>query len=364
MNPITRNIIVAAVVLVAALSFIGVRFYAGAGQLTTLTAGMEVSPQCTAIASPPGPEDLVIDHERGMAFVAATDRRAINAGAENVRGGIYVIDLKGDPSAWTLRPVTAHVPASFQPHGLGLYEDGAGKRTLAVVNHTGDIDSVELFDVADDGILSHRATVRDREMFALNDVQPVGHSAFYATNDHGSASAFWNALSDVLMLSPASLVYFDGTSVREVADDLGYANGVNLSPDGKTVYVAQTSGMALNIYDRNIETGDLTPVDFVALGTGLDNVDVAPDGTLLIGAHPKLVDFTNHAADEKNLSPSQVVRLIPREGGGGVADTVYLNLGDQLSGSSVAATYGDVMLVSGVFDPKILVCEIAPPPGS
>ncbi len=361
MKPLTRNIVVVAIILIAALSFVGVRFFAAAGQLTTLTAAMEVSPQCTALASPPGPEDLVIDHERGMAFVAATDRRAVVAGAENVRGGIYVIDLKGDPSSWALRPVTAHVPAAFQPHGLGLYIDEAGARTLAVVNHTGEVDSVELFDVAEDGILSHRATVRDRGMFALNDVQPVGHSAFYATNDHGSASAFWNALSDVLILSPANLVYFDGTSVREVADDLAYANGVNVSPDGKTVYVAETSGMSLNIYDRNIETGDLTAVDFVALGTGLDNVDVSPDGTVLIGAHPKLVDFINHAGDAKQISPSQVVRLIPREGGGGIADTVYLNLGDQLSGSSVAAAYGDKMLISGVFDPKVLVCDILPP---
>jgi arylesterase/paraoxonase len=364
MKPLTRNLIVAAIVLVAVFSFLGVRFYAGAGQFTTLTAAMEVSPQCVVVASPPGPEDIVIDHERGIAFVAATDRRAITAGAENVRGGIYAIDLSGDPTTWTLRPVTAHVPAAFQPHGLGLYVDSAGVRTLAVVNHTGDVDSVELFDVAEDGILSHRATVRDQGMFALNDVQPVGHSTFYATNDHGSASALQNLVSDVLMLSPASLVYFDGTTVREVASDLAYANGVNVSPDGKTVYVAQTSGLTLNIYDRDIATGDLSQTDFVALGTGLDNVDVAPDGTLLIGAHPKLLDFVSHAADEKNLSPSQVVRLIPRAGGGGVADTVYLNLGDQLSGSSVAATYGDLMLVSGVFDPKILVCDIAPPRGN
>ncbi len=360
MSPLTRNIVVAVIIVIATLSFIGVRFFTNAGQLTTLTAAMEVSPQCTVLPSPPGPEDLVVDHERGMAFVSATDRRAISAGAENVRGGIYVIDLDGDPSGWALRPVTAHVPAAFQPHGLGLYIDDAGVRTLAVVNHTGDVDSVELFDVAEDGILSHRATVRDAAMFALNDVQPVGHSSFYATNDHGSASAFWNAVSDVLILSQANLVYFDGVAVREVAGEFGFANGVNISPDGKTVYVAETTGMSLNIFDRNIETGDLAAVDFVSLGSGLDNVDVSPDGTVLIGAHPKLVDFINHAGDARQISPSQVVRLIPREGGGGIADTVYLNLGDQLSGSSVAASYGDKMLISGVFDPKILVCDIPP----
>lgn len=364
MKPLYRNLIVATVVLVAAISFMLVRFYAAAGQFTTLTAAMEIPAQCSVIRSVPGPEDIVIDHERGIAFVSAVDRRAIQAGAANVRGGIYAIDLTESRDAWALRPATPHVPAEFQPHGIGLYIDEAGERTLAVVNHAGGIHSVELFDVAEDGILSHRATVRDPKLVSPNDVQPVSHTAFYATNDHGASSATGKMLQDVLLLERANLVYFDGAEMRTVVDGLGYANGVNVSPDGGTVYVSETMGMALRIYDRDKPSGDLTAVDYLSLGTGLDNVDVAPDGTILIGAHPKLTDFMAHASDEKNLSPSQVVRLVPRDGGGGTADTIYLNLGDELSGSSVAASYGDVMLVSGVFDPKILACDVPPVPGS
>lgn len=361
MKPLYRNIIVGLVILVGTISFLYVRFYAAAGQFTTLTAAMEIRPDCTIIPSVPGPEDIVIDHERQIAFVSGVDRRAIMAGAEAVRGGIYVIDLSGPRDTWALRPVTAHVPQAFQPHGIGLYIDEAGKRTLAVVNHAAGTHSVELFDVAEDSVLSHVATVTDPMLISPNDVQPVAHDKFYVTNDHGTGSPIGQFLSDMLMLDGASLAYFDGTAFQLVADDLSFANGVNVSPDGQLVYVAETIDMVLRVYARDVATGALTPVDYVALGTGIDNLDVAPDGTILSGAHPKLMDFVAHASDAKNLSPSQVVRLVPREGGGGVADTVYLNLGDELSGSSVAALYGDVMLVSGVFEPKILVCPVAAP---
>lgn len=362
MTPLYRNLIIGTVVLVAVISFVLVRFLTAAGQFTTLTAAMEIPGECDVIESVPGPEDIVVDHERGLAFVSSVDRRALLAGATGVRGGVYVIDLTAPRAEWALRPVTPHVPAAFDPHGLGLYIDDEGRRTLMVVNHADGVHTIEMFDVDDDGILSHRATVADPKLVSPNDVQPVGHSAFYATNDHGTGSATGQLLHDALLLAQANLVYFDGQSMRVVADGFSFANGVNVSPDGKSVYVAETIGMALRIFQRDIESGDLTPFDFVALGTGLDNVDVSPDGTLLIGAHPRLIDFLSHASDENVLSPSQVVRLTPREGGGGTADTIYLNLGDQLSASATAAAYGDTMLVSGVFDPKILACTIPPAP--
>ncbi|MEQ9518856.1 MAG: SMP-30/gluconolactonase/LRE family protein [Parvibaculum sp.] len=361
MKPLYRNIIVGLVILAGAISFLYVRFYAAAGQFTTLTGAMEILPECTVIPSVPGPEDIVIDHERKMAFVSAVDRRAIVAGAENIRGGIYAIDLSGPREGWALRPVTAHVPQAFQPHGIGLYIDEAGRRTLAVINHAAGTHSIELFDVGADAVLSHQATVTDPMLVSPNDVQPVAHDKFYVTNDHSTASPLGKFLQDALMLDSANLVYFDGAVFRSVAEGLTFPNGVNVSPDGSLVYVAETVDMALRIYARDGASGDLTPVDYVALGTGIDNLDVAPDGTILSGAHPKLMDFVAHAADEKNLSPSQVVRLVPNADGGGVADTVYLNLGSELSGSSVAALYGDVMLVGGVFDPKILACSVAAP---
>lgn len=347
-----------AVVLLGA-SFLYIRFLTVAGRFTTIN--QPVPAACETLAAVPGPEDIVIDPQRGFAYVAATDRRLImkgGAGADAVRGGIYVINTNQPVAGWELRPVTPNEPESFRPHGLGFLIDEAGGRSLFVVNHpAGGADTVEIFDVATDGELTHRRTVSDPLFVSLNDVQPVGRDAFYATNDHGPGGEFWRMVQDFLMLDRANLVYFDGETARIAADGLSFANGVNISPDGETVYVAETIGMGLRIYARDPATGMLTLSDYVALGTGVDNIDVLPDGTLLIGAHPKLLDFLDHADDPSALSPSQVVLITPGEGGGGAARTIYLNFGEEISGSSVAAGYGEIMMIGAVFEPKILICQ-------
>ena len=151
----------------------------------------------------------------------------------------------------------------------------------------------------------------------------------------------------------SNVVYFDGNEASVAADTLLYPNGINVSPDGQTVYVASALGMSMYVYERDAETGALAGADHVRLGTGVDNIDVQPDGTLLIGAHPKILDFVSHASDPAELSPSQVVRIEPSQKKAG---TIYLNLGKEISGVSVAAGYGDKMLLGQVFEPRVLVC--------
>lgn len=354
MSPLLRRAIIAVFAVAVIASVLVWRFLSAAGFFTDIRA--EVPAECRAIASVPGPEDIQIDRERGLAFVSAFDRRAAMAGHEATRGGIYVIDLKAPQAEWALRPVTANEPADFRPHGLSLYVGAGGERRLFVVNHAAKGEAVEIFDIAADGLLTHVKTVADPLFASLNDVVAVGPEAFYATNDHGS-KGLGGRLSDLLLLRNANVVYYDGASAHAAADRLLFANGINVSPDGKTLYVSEMLGAALHIYTRDPATGALTSRDYARLGTGLDNIDVEPDGALLIAAHPHLMAFLKHAGDPKALSPSQVVRVEPGAGQGGKAGTIYLNRGEEISGSSVAAGFGDMMLIGNVFDPKILACK-------
>lgn len=359
MSRFWRRTIIAVAVLAVGASVMGWRFLSAAGYFTGIKR--EIGADCRAIPAPPGPEDIVIDHERGLAFVSAYDRRAVMAGGEGaaaVRGGIYVMDLKALEAEWAVRPVTANEPADFRPHGISLYIGTDGARRLFAINHpAAGGHAVEIFDVAEDGALSHVKTVRDPLLVSPNDLVAVGPDLFYAANDHGSAGAFGQMLSDVLLLRNANIVYYDGASMRIAGDRLSFPNGIGVSADGKTIYVAETIGAALHVYSRNAGTGELTARDYARLGVGLDNIDVEPDGALLIAGHPKMMAFLAHARDPRKLSPSQVIRVEPAEAGGGKAGTIYLNLGEELSGSSVAAGYGDRMLIGNVFDPKILVCR-------
>lgn len=343
-----------ALALVVIVSVLTWRFLSAAGYFTGIR--QEVAADCRAIPAVPGPEDIEIDHATGMAFISGYDRRAVAAGApgsDAVRGGIYVIDLNDPQESWALRSVTPAEPADFRPHGISLYEGEGVKRLFAVSHPASGIETVEIFDIGEDGMLTHVRSVTSDVFISLNDVVAVGPESFYATNDHGTRSQFGKLLDDLLLLRNANVVYFDGEKGEVAADTISYANGINVSADGQTVYVSALLSMAMNIYQRNPETGALRWVDQVRLGTGVDNIDVQPDGTLLIGAHPDLIAFLGHAGDPAKLSPSQVVRIEPEQKRAG---TIYLNRGEEISGISVAAGYGDLMLLGQVFEPEVLVC--------
>lgn len=352
---IAGYVLLALVIIVSVLAW---RFLSAAGYFTAIK--QEISADCRVIEAVPGPEDIVIDHARGIAYVSAYDRRAVQAGgpgSDAIRGGIYAIDLNAPESEWALFPVTPHTPADFRPHGIDLHIGADGARRLFAVNHpAAGHEVVEIFDIAADGTLSHAASITDPLFVSLNDVAAVGPDSFYATNDHASKNGLHQLFSNLLLLRNTNVVYYDGGQVRVAAERLGLANGINSSADGSTVYVADLMSMTLHVFDRDAATGDLRGVDMARLGTGIDNIDVQPDGSLLIGAHPKLIDFLGHAGDPAALSPSQVVRVEPGENGGGKAGTIYLNLGEEISGISVAAGYGDLMLLGQVFEPQVLVC--------
>ncbi len=348
-------------------SFFYVRTMSRMGEFTTITAKYN-GESCTRVQAVPGPEDVVIDRERGVAYISAYDRRLAASdepGAEAVRGGIYVMDLNEPATQMTLRPITPLTPDGFRPHGIALYKGEDGRRTLMAVNHPGnDEHSVEIFDLSDDDVLTHRATVSDPAIVSPNDVAAVSHDAFYVTNDHDEPGESGRMMAALFASQITTVVYWDGVEARVVADELALANGVAVSDDQSFVYVTETMGRTLRIYSRDPIDGSLSLSDQVFLGTGVDNIDVAADGSIWIGAHPKMATFVEHASDPASPSPSQVVVAEPLKGGGGDAWTVYLDDGAALSGSSVGATYKDKLVIGAVFDPAVLVCDLGLEVGS
>ncbi len=65
-------------------------------------------------------------------------------------------------------------------------------------------------------------------------------------------------------------------------------NGINVSADGKLLYVSATVKGILHVYERNIATHDIALKEKLEFHTGLDNIEIDPAGRLYIGAHPKL----------------------------------------------------------------------------
>jgi len=312
------------------------------------------SGKSTAVHGLIGPEDITIHPKTGIAYISSSDWRASSKGGDS-RGAIYAYDLKSaKPELINLTPEAA---GDFHPHGISLYVGEDNKSTLFVINHAGGKHSIEIYD-CNSFTLTHRKTLSDPMLVSPNDLVAVGPETVYVTNDHGYPAGPMQILEDYLMLRKANVVYFNEIKWTQAAAAIRYANGINVSHDGKTLYLCGTTEEALYIYDRDPISGKLELNDKINLDTGVDNIELDANGDLWIGAHPKLLAFLAHAKDASKLSPSQVLHLTQDGRGGFTVQEVYLNLGQEISGASVAAVYDGRMLIGAVFDPKFLDCRL------
>jgi arylesterase / paraoxonase len=295
-----------------------------------------------------GAEDMDADEAAGWVFISSADRWKTLSGLES-NDGIYLLQPDSNTAP---RKLPTTYTGGFHPHGISYLRSG-DSAYLFVVNHNRGGDFVELF-AFDRDTLFHLQSIADRMMCCPNDVVAIASDKFYVTNDHGNGSGFVRTLEDYLQLPFASLLYYNGGGFTKVVTGLKYANGVNVSANGERLYLTTTTGRNLLSYDRDTTTGALQFAHKMNLKSGVDNIDVDTEGNLWIAAHPKLLAFTGHARDSGKLSPSQVLKLLPANGGGYTVEEIWMDDGQTLSGSSIALRYKNHLFVGGVFQPKVV----------
>ncbi|NWG70240.1 MAG: SMP-30/gluconolactonase/LRE family protein [Parvularculaceae bacterium] len=306
--------------------------------------------RCRPVTVFPGAEDVTIDPDSNLAFVSADDRRARFAGKE-VQGGIYAFDVDSPDVVTKVSPDNF---GPFHPHGISLWR-GDGQKRLFAINHAPDGEKVEIFDVGPAGALTHLESVAFAAMHSPNDILGVGPRAFYATNDRGYKTGILSTLEAWLALPFASLVYFDGENGRKIVEGLVFANGVNQTPDGTALYVAEFLKRRINVYTRNPQSGALTLKKRLKVKTNPDNIEVARDGGLWVGGHPRVFDFLKHVKDPAHPAPSEVVRIYPHTGENKV---FFVDTKGRLNASSVGAVWDETLIVGSVFDDRVMVCPM------
>lgn len=309
--------------------------------------------RCTPVTGLAGPEDVEIDPVLGRAFISSFDRR----NREAKRGGVYEVALDDPLAQANWRDRTGGVPEKFEPLGLNLYDDGETRR-LFVVNAAAR--SVELYEIGEDGALAHLETFAERRLTSPNDVVAVGPRAFYVTNDFESGRDSLIARFEFLTRAASGkLMYFDGDSWRIAASGLKFANGVEISPNGRRVYVAETTGEGVKVFARDRRTGLLTLKSVVVIDGAVDNINVDEDGDLWIGAHLKPLLLPRAVADEDATAPSMIVR-VSGTGENATAHPVFVDDGERISASTAAARYGRTLVIGSLVDRKFLLCELPP----
>jgi arylesterase/paraoxonase len=349
-----KILLIIALIIVIGIGGFALKTFRDAGEFKEIKP--HFSGQCRPVKGVQSSEDITIHAKTGLAFISSDDRRPLFQKRQGAQGAIFGYDLASPEPR--LVNLTQAFRQEFHPHGMGLWVGKDGGVSLFVVNHRKTGHFIEIFDYSE-GKLVHRDSISDPLMHSPNDVIPVDRRRFYVTNDHGNTTQLGRTLEEYLQLARSNVLYYDGRGFRVAAAELAYANGINLSPDGRTLYVAATVGGRIYAYDRDVNSGVLTRRHAVDTNTGVDNIEVDEAGNLWIGCHPKLLTFVKYSKDPNRLSPSQVIKLTPKGPASFQVTEVYLNDGKPLSGSSVAAVYKDKLLIGSVFDGSFLVCNMA-----
>lgn len=303
-------------------------------------------------------EDIQIDHKRGYAYLSLMDRQALVDGGA-AQGTIARIDLKSNKRRVESALLT--VPKHFRPHGISLFIDRAGRRSLFVINHPvnrGDEpEHVEHFSETTRGRFTHVGTISNQLFNSPNDLVAVGPQQFYVVNDKVMRGS-WQSIAQQFGIGFSSLVYVDGAESRLVATDIASGGGINVSADLSKLYVAETSGQRIRVFDRDKTNGDVAESGRIGVDTSPDNIDVAPDGSLWVGAHANTLALIRHFTSEDPVhAPSQVLKVVPKSKNSANIEEIFLSSGADLSASSVGATYENKLLIGSITERRILICE-------
>ncbi len=301
---------------------------------------------CTELALPGSSEDTQIDRQRGFAYLSVLDRAATAAGNKADPGTVMRIDLNAEhPQAVN---ALVNPPEQFHPHGLSLFIDDAGQRHLMIINHPEhrgvDEERIERFVEQAPGQFYHAETFHSPLITRPNDLVVVGSRAFYVAQDTGQGTGITETL----------LVYFDGEDYTVVADDILSGGGINVSADRGTLYIAETNGKRIRVAELDAD-GGIASTSYIELASSPDNIDVAADGALWVGAHSNLAALVMHFIIGTD-APTQILR-IDMVGSKPEVDEIYLNDGTQITSGSGGATLGNTLLIGSITDRKILICE-------
>lgn len=319
--------------------------------ITGCEAGAGITPDCRF----QNPEDLVASPSG--AFLVVSQFGSMDGGRpgslaafDPATGAIEIlfpnsgVSPSSDRGRWGDATCPPPPVAAFAPHGIDIERLDSGAHALYVVNHGGR-ESVEMFEVADDGevlTLGWRGCVLAPDPGYFNDLVVLRDGGFWVSQMFPrDANQLWTMLRMLVLGHTPGFAYHwqPGRGFLELPGTrVAFANGIEKSDDERTLFLNSYLGNAVIRID--IETGERTGEAQVS---SPDNASWSPTGELLIASHQgSLADtlacqdlsegscgfaFQIVAIDPDTMAQRQ---LLSHEGPPMGAATVALPLADQV----------------------------------
>ena len=296
-----------------------------------------------------GAEDITINHIDSFAIVSSTNRKSFPPKIQET-GGLYYINLKEIDSEPIL--LTKGFKKPFAPHGISIFKKDS-ITIIAAVNHTMENEYIEVFKLI--GMkLNHVKTLDNPMISSPNDVVLINENSLYFTNDHKYKDGILRLAEDYLGLPISNVVYFDGLKFKEVASGIPFANGINYDFNKELIFVASPRKFYIKVFKKNNDNS-LSFIEDIYCGTGVDNIEFDIDNKLWIGAHPNLLHFNSYSKGNNEFAPSEIISIKYIEKNNYIKENIYLEKGQTMSGSTVAAPFGDFILMGNVMDDHFLI---------
>nr|XP_046255637.1 serum paraoxonase/arylesterase 2-like isoform X2 [Scatophagus argus] len=303
-----------------------------------------------------GAEDITILRD-GLTFLSTGLKYPSLPSFSDEPGKMYILDLLHPKPV----PVELQIKgdldlSSFNPHGISVYTDDADDSVyLFVVNHPQHKSQVEIFHFVQEDTLVHLKTITHPLLHSVNDIVAVGVESFYATNDHSFPNEALNFLTVILGLPWCEVVYYSPEEVRVAAGDFMSANGINISPDKRYIYVSDIIDHEIDVFERK-EGEQLVYLKSVTVGSLCDNIEVDHrTGDVWLGCHPNAMKLSNYNLEDP--PGSEIIQIKNIHSEHPVVSQEYVDDGHVIMASAVAAPYEGKLLIGSVFH-KALYCNL------
>ena len=321
---------------------------------------------------------------------------------------MWVYDFKHDPDHPQRLALEGYpINADFHPLGIRAVpsNEASGPSTVFIINHGRHNNTIEVFHLYDSSSLSpypklvHVRTLSHPAFVAPNAIVPVSSTSFYVSNDHYFTRRIpfvgnFLAQFEVLTVRPWSWV--DRVDIESVesgpititraANNIKFANGIAISPNGDEFAIASTMGMAVHLYERKVDEATkgekLTYKTSIPMPFAPDNLsydESEPNvNTLIVAGHQHYPSIDNVVKKKASTAPSWVVAVKPvteetRKANDSAAPysvykrvpatsshtvtTLYQSDGSHYSISSAGVKHGNDFFVTGVYGEGILYCH-------